>query len=300
MLTPLDIHDKEFSKSMRGYKPEEVDSFLDQVIKDFESLFRENHDLKEKIQKSLEESERIKELEASLQKTLLMAQQMVEDQKKQAERESELIIWESKKKGEKILEEAQVKLFQINANIDQLKLYEKQLNSKFRGFLEFQLELLTGFGDEAITFETGKNSDTIDNRADDADLPNDDTNIDIAETIASTSEASEDTVDEDIYEAAEKQEPESVSQVLTETYEQAPSRISEDISVKATTSMEKEALLSDDEEPSDEQDNEEEDSTSLEQVIMAAERVEAVLKSLDENADPKPEEGEILHGPWRK
>ena len=67
MLTPLDIHNKEFSKSVRGYKPEEVDAFLDEIIKDFESLFRENHDMKEKVKKAQEETERVKELESSLE-----------------------------------------------------------------------------------------------------------------------------------------------------------------------------------------------------------------------------------------
>ena len=42
MLTPLDIHNKEFKRSFRGYNEDEIDDFLDQVVNDYEKLFREN------------------------------------------------------------------------------------------------------------------------------------------------------------------------------------------------------------------------------------------------------------------
>ena len=44
-LTPLDIHNKEFSRSFRGYDEDQVNEFLDQIIKDYEALIRENKDL---------------------------------------------------------------------------------------------------------------------------------------------------------------------------------------------------------------------------------------------------------------
>ena len=44
-LTPLDIHNKEFSRRLRGYDEDEVNEFLDQVIKDYEGVIRENKEL---------------------------------------------------------------------------------------------------------------------------------------------------------------------------------------------------------------------------------------------------------------
>jgi cell division initiation protein len=38
-LTPMDIHNKEFSRSFRGYKEDEVDQFLDNIVDDFEKLY---------------------------------------------------------------------------------------------------------------------------------------------------------------------------------------------------------------------------------------------------------------------
>ena len=47
MLTPLDIHNKEFGHSFRGYNEGEVDEFLDEIVKHYENLYRENAELKE-------------------------------------------------------------------------------------------------------------------------------------------------------------------------------------------------------------------------------------------------------------
>ncbi|MGB9679415.1 MAG: DivIVA domain-containing protein, partial [Minisyncoccia bacterium] len=49
MLTPMDIHNKEFKRSFRGYNENEVDEFLDKVMEDYEMLYKENSDLKDRI-----------------------------------------------------------------------------------------------------------------------------------------------------------------------------------------------------------------------------------------------------------
>ena len=48
-LTPLDIHNKEFSRGFRGYDEDEVNEFLDQVIKDYEIVMREKKELEERL-----------------------------------------------------------------------------------------------------------------------------------------------------------------------------------------------------------------------------------------------------------
>lgn len=40
-LSPLDIHNKEFGKKLRGYDEDEVNDFLEQVIKDYELTIKE-------------------------------------------------------------------------------------------------------------------------------------------------------------------------------------------------------------------------------------------------------------------
>ena len=53
-LTALEIKDKSFGTKFRGYDVEEVDEFLDIVVRDYEDLVRENHEKEAKI-RNLEE-----------------------------------------------------------------------------------------------------------------------------------------------------------------------------------------------------------------------------------------------------
>ncbi len=57
-LTAKEILEKEFKTAMRGYKPEEVDKYLDQIIKDYESFQQEIEDLQQenlRLKKQLED-----------------------------------------------------------------------------------------------------------------------------------------------------------------------------------------------------------------------------------------------------
>lgn len=48
-LTPLDIFNKDFKYAFRGYDIDEVNEFLDLIIKNFEHLIEENRQLREKL-----------------------------------------------------------------------------------------------------------------------------------------------------------------------------------------------------------------------------------------------------------
>ncbi|AJS59056.1 DivIVA domain-containing protein [Paenibacillus sp. IHBB 10380] len=49
-LDALSIHEKEFNNKLRGYDPDEVNSFLDEVIKDYERFYATIADLMDKWQ----------------------------------------------------------------------------------------------------------------------------------------------------------------------------------------------------------------------------------------------------------
>ena len=99
MLTPLDIQKQEFGVKMRGYNADEVDDFLDLVGADYEKLYRENKELKDKmivLNKSIEE---YKNIEMSLRNALLYAQNTAEDMKKNANEKAQNIIAEAENKA---------------------------------------------------------------------------------------------------------------------------------------------------------------------------------------------------------
>ncbi len=60
-LTAKEILEKEFKTAMRGYKPEEVDKFLDVIIKDYEVMQQEIEELQQdnlRLKKQLDEASR--------------------------------------------------------------------------------------------------------------------------------------------------------------------------------------------------------------------------------------------------
>lgn len=79
MLTPIDIHNREFSKSFRGYNESEVDEFLDQVVNDYDRLCRDNEELRDRIARRDKDVEQYKRLENSLQETLSVAQRTADE-----------------------------------------------------------------------------------------------------------------------------------------------------------------------------------------------------------------------------
>lgn len=79
MLTPVDIHNKEFGRSFRGYNQEEIDDFLDQVVNDYELLYRENNQLKKEIELNEKQLNQYHQLEKNLQDTLLVAQRTADE-----------------------------------------------------------------------------------------------------------------------------------------------------------------------------------------------------------------------------
>ena len=80
MLTPLDIENKKFSKQIvNGYSVEEVDDFLDDLTKDYEKLYKEVADSKNKLEDMQESISKYKNIESTLQNTLVMAQNTADE-----------------------------------------------------------------------------------------------------------------------------------------------------------------------------------------------------------------------------
>ena len=103
-LTPMDINNKEFKRGLRGYNPEEVDEFLDEVIENYEQLYKDNSKLKEKVTLANEQIEHYKKIESTIQNTLLLAQNAADQAKTSAEKEADMVIKNANETAQRILE----------------------------------------------------------------------------------------------------------------------------------------------------------------------------------------------------
>lgn len=159
-LTPIDIQNKEFSRSLRGYKADEVDEFMEQLAKDFEQTIKDKMALEEE-KKQLEDSlAQYRKLEDTLHNAIIVAQETAEDVKRNANREGELIRREAEKDAQRIVEEARYKSSRILAEHEEVYKQAQIFKLRFRSFVEAQLasleleDWLTVDGDEEENGET--------------------------------------------------------------------------------------------------------------------------------------------------
>lgn len=149
-LTPLDIHNKEFGRRLRGYDEDEVNEFLDQVIKDYEALIRENKDLQNQNQSLQERLNHFANIEESLSKTIIVAQEAADEVRNNAKKEAQLIIKEAEKNADRIINEAIVKSRKIALDLEELKKQATVYRMRFKTLIEAQIELLSQDGWESL------------------------------------------------------------------------------------------------------------------------------------------------------
>ena len=130
MITPMDIENKEFKKGFRGYNEEEVDEFLDIVKEDFENLYRENLDLKEKLKLYQEQVSRYKSIEETLNATLITAQTAAEDTCSAANKKAKIIVEEAELKSKQIILESCPHYYLFNDNlVKEFKIFRNKFKS---------------------------------------------------------------------------------------------------------------------------------------------------------------------------
>lgn len=157
LLTPLDIQNKEFRRAFRGYHDEQVDEFLDQIIKDYTELMNESIVLKEQVEGLRGQLGQYHQLEETLNKTLIVAQQTAEEVRSNARKEAEVILQEARLQAERLVEAGQAKARKIVADHEELLKTSHVFRSKLRSMVKAQLELLE--------HDTGGTEDDTDTRS---------------------------------------------------------------------------------------------------------------------------------------
>lgn len=142
MLTPLDIENKKFSKTLKGYNVDEVDDFLDQVTLEYEKLYKDNAEYKNKFDQMNKELEHYKTVEHTLQNTLLMAQSTAEDIKTMAQKQADQIIDDAKIEAQRMVDGVNKDEIEVRRRTEELKKQFDVYKAKMEALLISQLELL--------------------------------------------------------------------------------------------------------------------------------------------------------------
>ncbi|MDN6162026.1 MAG: DivIVA domain-containing protein [Atopostipes sp.] len=118
-LTPLEIHNKEFSTRMRGYDQDEVNEFLDQVIRDYELILRQNKEKEDELEIANKKLSNYEEMQESLNRSIIVAQDAADRLKENTEHEVESMKREAESYAEKIREEADLYLEETEEKADE-------------------------------------------------------------------------------------------------------------------------------------------------------------------------------------
>ena len=135
-LTPLDIRHKEFKRAMRGYADVEVDEFLDEVADEFERIFKENIDLRDRLEVLEDQVAGYKRIEETLQKTLISAQASADELKQTSTREAQVIVHEAELQARQLVNEAYTERQGIEQATARLRSAEQDFRFKFRQLLQ--------------------------------------------------------------------------------------------------------------------------------------------------------------------
>ncbi|CDD17109.1 MAG: DivIVA domain-containing protein [Clostridia bacterium] len=143
MYTPLDIENKKFSKQMvNGYSVEEVDDFLDELTIDYEKIYKQVGEATKKASDMEEELKKYKNIENTLQNTLVMAQTTADEIKELAKQQADQIVKEAQGTAKQEVIEIEQSIVTKRKELEDL---EKQIDvykAKMESLLISQLELL--------------------------------------------------------------------------------------------------------------------------------------------------------------
>lgn len=142
MITPIDIQNKEFATGAFGYKKNEVDEFLSIIESEFDSLYKQNIALNDKINMLTEAIKEYKSMETALQNTIVTAQNVAREVETTAQLKAETIVKEAENKAADIILNAKSEVSEIVTRHETLKQQYDIYKLKIKNTVEEQLKIL--------------------------------------------------------------------------------------------------------------------------------------------------------------
>lgn len=142
MITPVDLENKEFKKSFRGYDVEEVEEFLAELSKDYARVYRENASMKDKNAMLADTVENYKEMEETMRSAIISAQRTSEEILRNAHEQADTIVREAKVHAQELINEAEKTIQDLNRESAEIEGRNSLLRAKLRAVLNTYLGML--------------------------------------------------------------------------------------------------------------------------------------------------------------
>jgi len=141
-ISPLEIRQQEFTKKMRGFDPDEVQSFLESLADEVQRLSEDNDTLKSEVENLTEQINEYKKIEKNLQDTLLKAQENSTKSFEAAKKQTNLMLKEAELKAAQIIEKARESTNDIRNAVVNLREEKDLIIAKLKAIVNSQANLL--------------------------------------------------------------------------------------------------------------------------------------------------------------
>lgn len=155
-ITPLDIRKQPFRKTLMGFDPDEVNSFLEMVAGEFENLIKQNNDLATELKAINGKLEDYVKIEKTLNQTLLTAQKATDEARVNAQKEAELILKDAQLRAQRFEDDARKRVHQLEGELITLRNQRDSFLSRFHAVLKAQMDLLETISGDLREPEKGK------------------------------------------------------------------------------------------------------------------------------------------------
>ena len=146
-VSPLDLRQQRFRKTVRGFDPVEVTAFLAAVADDYEQALRETDRLRQDLMRMEVVLAHHRENEQNLRATMMTAQKLSDDIKSTADAEAKRIIagadaeakriiLEAASRSELLLDQTQARMEDIQREIDGMKLKRKDVETTIEASIQ--------------------------------------------------------------------------------------------------------------------------------------------------------------------
>ncbi len=145
MMTPLEIENRRFKKSLSGYNKAEVDEFFAAVSENYEALYKENLANRDKINMLSSAIKQYKAMEETLQSAILVAQSAGDEVVSNAKKRAENIIGEAETKATQMLSDASREVTRISFEYEEMKRNVEVFRTRIISLLTSQLDIVKEF-----------------------------------------------------------------------------------------------------------------------------------------------------------
>jgi cell division initiation protein len=135
MITPVDLETVVFRRGLRGYSTKEVQEFMTRITHDYEHIYCENIDLKEKMEELNSKLAQYKTIEETLRNTMILAQETAKEVKISAQQQAELILREAQQQGDQIKAKVKEEIQENLQTLASLKNRVEFFKCQFKSFL---------------------------------------------------------------------------------------------------------------------------------------------------------------------